>query len=80
MFSQREERIIKVLGNKKLTIREIVEKVFADGWGHPKPFDVEISVGNTLRRLMEKCEHYNLNWTLMREKKDNKYVYYKEKV
>lgn len=76
-FSKREGEIIKIIGRcKKLTVKEICEKLF-DG-RDDKPFDAEISVGNTIRRIIEKCEHYKLDWTLRRQRVNNKMFINKE--
>jgi hypothetical protein len=79
MFSPREELILKVLGKKKLTLREIVTEMFADK-PREKPFDAEISIGNSIRRIIEKCEFHKIEWTLSRERKGNKHLYFKVKV
>ena len=52
MFSVREEKILKILGRRKMTYQEIAEKLFDDD----KPLDAEIAVGNSIRRIMKKCE------------------------
>lgn len=79
MFSTREKEIIKVLGNKKMSIEEITNKVFEGK--DKKPFDAKISIGNTIRRIAEKCDFFELDWTLIREKQEDstKYIIYKEK-
>lgn len=78
MFSEREKEIIKVIGPKKMTIKDIGEKVFVGKT--TRPFDADISIGNSLRRIIQKCEYFNLTWTLKREKQGNKLLFNKEKV
>jgi hypothetical protein len=65
MFSNREEEIIKIIGKKKVTIKIIAGELFEN---KILPFDWEISVGNSVRRIIEKCEHYKLPWTLTKIK------------
>lgn len=70
MFSKREEDIIKVIGRKKITLQLIAEDLFADD--PYKPFDAEISVGNSVRRIIAKCKHHGLNWTLIKDRRNGK--------
>ena len=65
MFSDRELKILSIIGRKKVTLRVICNELFATD--DKKPFDVEISVGGTIRRIIEKCEHHKLDWTLIRK-------------
>jgi hypothetical protein len=77
-LSEREKLIVKVIGNKKLTVKEIAEAVFYNK--SSLVFDREISVTNAIRRIIKKCEHYKHDWTLVREKSGNHYIIYKGKV
>lgn len=62
IFSEREQKIIKILGRRPMTLEEISSKLFQ---GNPdKPFDDKIAVGNSVRRIIAKCKHHNLEWTL----------------
>jgi hypothetical protein len=63
MFSPRENRVIKIVGNKKTTVKKIVEELFKDG-EISKPFDAQISVANTIRRIIEKCDYHKCDWNL----------------
>ena len=65
MFSEREKTLIRVLGDKRLSVKTITERVFKTD---PKPFDAEISINNTVRRIVEKCEYHDLAWTLTKER------------
>lgn len=69
MFSAREEKIIKVLGRRRMTYASLVEEVFNEG---DKPFDAEISIGNSVRKIEKKCEAEGLKWTLVRKKQNGK--------
>lgn len=77
MFSEMENEIIRIIGRKKITVQEISKELFQDV---KAPFDAEISVTNTLRRIIDKCIHHKLDWTLNREKTGRKYIVSKEKV
>ena len=70
-FSSREKAIIKVIGRRQLTIAEISEEVYKDDQ-FTKPLDPEITISNYIRRIIKKCEYYELNWTLYKKRKNNK--------
>jgi hypothetical protein len=78
MFSPREEAILKILGKKKLTMHDIAEKLFM----HLiyKPLEPEILVGNSVKRIIKKCNHHKLDWTLVKEKTGGKLLISKENV
>ena len=77
MFSEREEVVIKVLGRKKLTIAKITFEVFK----HCNfVLDPEIAVNNSITRIIKKCKHHKLNWTLVKKRVDGKLLISKEKV
>lgn len=79
MFSEREKLIIKIIGRKKSTISKIAD-VMVGTPGTGIPFDAEITVGNAIRRIIKKCEHYKLDWTLVKKRSDGKLLISKEKV
>jgi hypothetical protein len=79
MFSEREEAIIKIIGRKKMTIKDICEELFSDTRTN-RPFDAEISVGNTIRRIVEKCEYNKLDWTLFKKRVGFKMLISKENI
>ena len=64
MFSKREQKVIDIIGNKKITITEVVEKYYGES---PIPFNANNSIAYTVRRVASKCEHNDLNWTLAGE-------------
>ena len=68
MFSDREWKVLEVIGNKKINVRDIADRVFKD---ERAPFDAEISINNTIRRIVEKCEYHDLAWTLTKERGAN---------
>lgn len=76
MFSERELAILKIIGRKKVTLQVIVNELF-DG---KRPLDPEITVGNTVRRIIKKCEYNKLDWTLIRNKMGGKLLISKEKL
>ena len=69
MFSEREKKIIKTLGRRKMTLEKITIGVFKNDW---IPFDATISIGNSVRRIIKKCSHHNLKWTLTKTRLDGK--------
>ena len=81
MFSDREKEILKVLGRKSMTLRSVSEEVFMHTHPSDRPFDMEISVGNSIRRIMLKCTHYKLTWQIIkRNRADKKTVFQKVEV
>lgn len=68
-FSSREQEVIKIVGRKKVTLEQIINELFED---KNKPFDTAISVSNTIRRIIKKCEYYKLNWTYEKTRTLNK--------
>lgn len=78
MFSEREQDIIDSIGRKKITVAEIADQVFRHSFN--KPFDANISIGNGVRRIIAKCDHYNLEWTLKRELREGKHIIWKERL
>lgn len=64
MFSKREEKIIHIIGRKSLTLEEISTALFKDV--RDKPFDTVITTGNSVRRIIKKCEFHFLPWTLLK--------------
>jgi len=70
MFSDREQKIINVIGKNEYTIGQIADKVFK---GDPHaPLDANISISNSVTRIIKKCDHYNLRWTIKKERSAGK--------
>lgn len=78
MFSDRENKIIKIIGRSKLSIKEIEKQLFPED--EHKPFFSEISIGNSIRNIVAKCNHHKLEWSLVKNKSDNKFLFSKGKV
>lgn len=71
IFSEREEEIIKIIGRRKMTIEEITREVF---FSDERTFDSDISVGNSIRRIIRKCSYNNLPWTLTKTRTNKKLI------
>lgn len=67
-FSTREKEVLKILGCKKMTIRDIAKQMN----GNDKLLDPEISVSSYITRIIKKCEYHNKTWTLVKERKNKK--------
>lgn len=67
MFSAREHKIINILAVKDMTLREISENLFDE-----ETLDSTIKVGNSVSRIIKKCEHHKLNWTLTKRRLPSK--------
>lgn len=68
MFSERELEIIKIIGKKKMSYVEIAFKVY----GMEGPFNEQIIIGNSVRTIIKKCEHYKLDFTFQKVRKEKK--------
>ena len=79
VFSERERQIVKIIGKKKMTLKAITEQLFKE-MGGGKPFDEHISVGNSVIRIIKKCEYYQEDWTLVKTRENKKLYIKKEKV
>lgn len=77
MFSPREEKIIKAVGQKKVSVEEICKEVFKDE--DSTPFEPRISITNSISRIISKCEYRNLEWTLEKKLVNNKLIISKGK-
>lgn len=77
IFSERENEIIKIIGKGSRTLQQISKSLFQD---ERAPFDPEITVGNSVRRIIKKCEHHQLAWTLTKKRSDGKMYITKETV
>ena len=77
VFSEREQKIIKIIGRKKITLSDISTELFKDGC---KPFDTDISVANSVRRIIKKCSFHALDWTLTKSRENNRLYIKKESI
>jgi len=76
-FSERENKIIKIIGRKKMTLEQIGKKLFEEGYA---PFDSTISVANSVNRIIKKCLYYELDWTLTKIRDNKKLTIMKCKI
>jgi len=77
VFSEREQKIIKIIGRKKITLAEISTDLFKNG---EEPFESAIVVANSVRRIIKKCSHHALDWTLTKTRESNKLLIRREKI
>lgn len=63
VFSERENEVLSILGMKKRNIEFITKELFRN---RSKPLDAEIAVANSIRRIIKKCGHHGLKWTLVK--------------
>lgn len=68
-FSKREKRVLEIIGRKRVTLEEISTELFKHG---TKPLDSKIAVANSVTRIIKKCSHYDLTWTLEKIRENNK--------
>ena len=62
MFSANEHIVIKILGRKKMSIREITQRFYALDY-EPKINDNNY-IASVVRRIKHKCENNEVNWTI----------------
>lgn len=67
-FSSREEKIIEIIGKKKVTLEYISSELFKNS----STLDPKIAVANSVSRIIKKCEHHSLNWILHKTRVNNK--------
>ena len=75
-FSERENKIIKIIGRKEVTLRFITTKLFKV----IGVLDPDIAVANSITRIIKKCDHHNLDWTLEKTRANNKLTIKRSKV
>jgi len=81
MFSIRETEIIKIIGRKqKMTIRDITGELFMHVHPSDRPFDEEISTNNSIGKIIAKCKHHNLQWTLAKVRNGKRLIIRKVKL
>lgn len=64
-FSEHEKIIIKIVGRKKLSIENVTKTFFKTH--HDYPLDANNYVAGVIRRIVRKCEHYKLPWSITGE-------------
>jgi len=74
VFSEREQKVIDIIGRKKLTYTDIGVELYKN---QSKPLDCTITVGNCVSRIIKKCTYYKLDWTLTK-RRENKRLYIKK--
>lgn len=67
MFSEREKQIIKIIGRRKLTLSQIASELFI---GSKIPLNWTICVGNSVSKIIKKCEYHETAWVLTKIRTD----------
>ena len=75
-FSEREEKIIKIIGRKKMTLTEISSELFKK----EKVWDGNIKVASAINRIIKKCNYHELNWKLGKIRECSKLYIKREKL
>lgn len=60
MLSPSEEKVLKIIGRKKLMISEITDRFYRTD----APFAANNRVASIIRRINNKCEYNRTNWFL----------------
>ena len=71
IFSEREQNILAILGRKRLSLEDIANELFKE---NVEPFDANILIANSIRRIIKKCSYYKLDWTLIKTRSGNKLI------
>lgn len=61
LFSDNEQKVLRILGRRKMTIAELTEKFYSGG---RRPLDANNKVASTVRRINEKVEYHGVPWFL----------------
>lgn len=64
MFGKSEQKLIDILGKKKMTTREIHDHFYED---EKKPIHSLVRIIGIIRTINAKCEAFNLKWSLVGE-------------
>lgn len=59
MFSPTEEKVLKILGKRKMTIKVLTEKYFK---GQKKPYNPNNVISGAIVRINRKCEYYDIGF------------------
>lgn len=78
VFSDREQLILKIIGKKRNMTIQMITNEMIETPGTSIPFDAEVTVGNSIRRIIKKCEAFKIHWTLKKNKIDGRMVITKE--
>lgn len=62
MFSEAEEKVLEIIGNKKIAIVKITEKFYGDSF--EDTFEPNNYVAAIVRRISKKCAFHKLGWTI----------------
>ena len=77
VFSERERKIVKIVGRKKMTINDIVNAFYVPG---KTPINADIIIGNNLRTIIKKCRYYKKDWPLTKTRENKKLMIRKTKI
>lgn len=68
MFSERETKVLRIIGTREKSIQQIAASLFdADDM----PMDSNILVSNCVNRIIKKCKFNELEWTLEKRRAGN---------
>lgn len=67
-FSDRENEILKIIGRRAVTLNYISVRLFLKA----PILDPKIAVANSVTRIIRKCKHHKLKWTLEKTREFNK--------
>ena len=60
MFSETEERVLKIIGRKKISISDITKTLYKG----ERRLTGNNSTAGVIRRINMKCEHHGTTWSL----------------
>lgn len=63
-FSRSEQKVLEIIGRRKMTIAEITDKFYD---GEERPLNDIIYVASVIRRINRKCTYYGKTWSLTGE-------------
>lgn len=68
MFSERETKVLRIIGTREKSIQQIASDLFK---ADDMPMDSNILVSNCVNRIIKKCTYNKLKWTLDKRRDGN---------
>lgn len=63
IFSEHEKLVIDIIGRRKMTIADITSEFYKQTQDD-EPFEPNNHIAGVIRRIVKKCEHHKMTWTL----------------
>lgn len=61
MLSPMEKKIVKIIGKKEISIKDITKQYYGK---EKKPIGANNNIAAAIRRIILKCSYYNVDWII----------------